>query len=311
MKSGWNLKKSNTLHILWDHISVAKVFLGLGITLSALAGYLLFFPVMDKLFWITACSTLLICSGSGALNNYQERYRDKLLIRTAGRPLPCGRLLPQTVLIQAFLLMAFGILGFCFTRNPVGSVMSALVGVILYNGIYTPLKFHTLLSIVPGSICGMIPPFMGWCAAGGNIFPFQSPVYVSIASIYGIFFVMLLMGVWQLPHFWLILLSHGSDYFRSGMPSMLSFLTESQLKRVLLVWIFFYCLIMMMAPLWLVNLNGLIQWVFIINAMAFLVLFLVLHLIGRARCFKVEFMLLNSSMVIFIFTIMINQLIFY
>lgn len=311
MRSGWKLNPGRHFHMVIGHLRVSKLFLSLGITLSALAGYLFFSPEVDCFFWVTACSTLLVCSGSAAMNNYQDRERDKRLARTRNRPLPSGLLLPKTVLSQGILLTLCGFSGFFFTRNPLGSIIAACMGVLLYNGIYTPLKSRTLLAIIPGSMCGMLPPLMGWCAAGGCLFSGAVPVsaspYPSQAG--SLFSFMILMGIWQLPHYWLILLIHKTDYANSRLPSMLSILTENQLKKIFLVWIYLYSIMMM--PLWFPDLDNRLQWSITVNAVSVQIFFTVAYFIDTRRHYSIEFIFLNISLFGFIVTLMLNQLLFY
>jgi protoheme IX farnesyltransferase len=94
-----------------------------------------------------------------------------------------------------------------------------------YNGIYTPLKKKNALAIIPGSMVGALPPLAGWVAAGGSIFDPQ-------ILILGFFFF-----IWQIPHFWLLLLIFGKDYEQAGFPTLTQIFSMDQLSRITFVWI--------------------------------------------------------------------------
>ena len=291
---------------------VAKLPLSLGLTLSSATGYLLFFPKLDNIFWLTVTSILLICSGSGALNNYQERNWDKHLPRTACRPLPLRLISHHHVLLQSILSIFIGCAGLTLTRNPVESVGGGLTGVLLYNGLYTPLKSRTILAIFPGVLCGMLPPLMGWLAAGGTLdtagFPMDGDLPMA-----PILSLMLIIGVWQLPHFWLILLRRSSEYtsIKSTRPSMLSLFHEDQLHRILVVWILLYGILMMMGSIQMEGLILPIQWGVMVNAGMTSLYFLFTLLYLKNRRFFFDYFILNSSLSILFCSIIVNQLFFY
>ena len=103
--------------------------------------------------------------------------------------------------------------------------MAGLLGVCFYNLIYTPLKRRTILAIVPGAVCGVLPILMGWMAAGGGL---ASPK---------VWILVVIFGVWQLPHFWLVVLANRRDYRSSGIPNMLGILSVRQLRKLVFVWV--------------------------------------------------------------------------
>ncbi len=90
--------------------------------------------------------------------------------------------------------------------------------------IYTPLKRKTMWAAVPGAVCGMLPPLMGWMASGSALVDFR------------IWNLMAVIGVWQLPHSWLVVLHHPQDYRQNSLPSMAGLFSREQLHRILLSW---------------------------------------------------------------------------
>ena len=97
------------------------------------------------------------------------------------------------------------------TAGLMGHPLAALLGlitVVWYNGIYTPLKRVTAFAAIPGGVVGAIPPVIGWVSGGGD------PTDARIIVVAFFFFV------WQVPHFWLLLMRIGGDYERAGLPSL-------------------------------------------------------------------------------------------
>ncbi len=83
----------------------------------------------------------------------------------------------------------------------------------------------TSFAVFPGSLIGAVPPAIGWVAGGRNLF---EPQMMAIA----IFFF-----IWQIPHFWLLLLNYSQDYERAGYPSLTSKFSLKQLARITFMWI--------------------------------------------------------------------------
>ncbi|MCE1165989.1 MAG: protoheme IX farnesyltransferase [Bacteroidetes bacterium] len=147
---------------------------------------------------------LLACS-SAALNQFQERDTDSMMERTAKRPVPSGRVTPGYALIVIVTLLMLGSAVLILKAN-VPALVTGLVTFFWYNAVYTPLKKKTALAIIPGSLVGALPPVAGWLAAGGSMADFR---IVMVASYF---------FVWQIPHFWLLLLLYGDDYRKAGFP---------------------------------------------------------------------------------------------
>jgi protoheme IX farnesyltransferase len=171
---------------------------------------------------IPVASVFLLACGASALNQYQERDIDAKMKRTRGRPLPSGALTPSRAMTVSAALMLAG-LSLAFLNGPVAFTLG-LLALVWYNGIYTPLKRTTAFAAIPGAAVGMIAPAIGW-ASGGAAFDGK------IASICFIFFL------WQVPHFWLLVLRHGDDYERAGLPSLTKVMTKAQIARITYAWI--------------------------------------------------------------------------
>jgi heme o synthase len=150
----------------------------------------------------TLFGTLLVASGTGTLNQYIEREFDAQMRRTARRPAAAGRLKPQAVLIFGIALAAIGSVYLAATVNWFASALAVLT-LLIYLLLYTPLKRKTPLCVLVGVFPGAMPPLIGWAAATGRL---------NLGA--GILCAMLLL--WQFPHFMAIAWMYREDYDRAG-----------------------------------------------------------------------------------------------
>ena len=146
--------------------------------------------------------TALLAAGASALNQLLEREHDAKMPRTQDRPLPSGRLTPETVLIIGGTCGTIGLIWLALTVNVVTALLGALtLGSYLF--VYTPLKRITTLNTVVGAIPGALPPLMGWTAARGEITGEGWSLFAML------FF-------WQLPHFLAIAWMYRDQYAKAG-----------------------------------------------------------------------------------------------
>lgn len=164
---------------------------------------------------------------SGALNQWYEAGLDAKMKRTAGRPLPAGRLDPQTALQFGVGLAAFSLFLMLFASNWQATLLLA-GSIVFYVFVYTMwLKPRTPQNIVIGGAAGAFPPLIGWVAATGSIAPLPVLLF-------------LLIFLWTPPHFWALALFVRSDYAAAGIPMMPVVAGETSTRRQIL----FYALIM-------------------------------------------------------------------
>jgi protoheme IX farnesyltransferase len=202
-------------------MELAKVRIAVLSTASAATGWLLFARSLSLEVVPAVAGVFLLAAGAGALNQYQERELDARMVRTARRPLPSGRMRGSTARVVSLLLIALGML--CLHAKPVAVLLGAFT-ILWYNGVYTPLKRATAFAAIPGGLVGAVPPVIGWTAAGGEA---ADPRILAVAFFF---------FVWQVPHFWLLLLRIGDDYARAGLPTLTSVFTRRQLARIIYVW---------------------------------------------------------------------------
>jgi heme o synthase len=155
----------------------------------------------DKLA-LAVLGTGLAAGGAAALNQVLEVDRDAKMERTRGRPLPTGRISRLHALVLG-ILMALAGLG--ILNELVNSLTAALglANLVIYLGLYTPLKPRTSLNTLVGAVCGALPPVMGWTAAANEL-------TVGAALLATILFV------WQIPHFLSLAWLCRDDFARAG-----------------------------------------------------------------------------------------------
>ena len=202
-------------------LELVKVRIAVLSTASAVTGWLLASRSFSLAMLPSIAGVFLLAAGAGALNQFQERDLDALMHRTMRRPIPSGRMRATTALAISILLIVLGAL--CLASNPVALLLGVFT-VLWYNGVYTPLKRVSAFAAIPGGVVGSVPPMIGWTAAGGDVF---DPRILAVAFFF---------FVWQVPHFWLLLLRIGDDYARAGLPTLTRVFTRRQLARIIYVW---------------------------------------------------------------------------
>lgn len=149
----------------------------------------------------------LASMGSSALNHYYDRDIDKMMDRTAQRPIPSGRLSAKSVLLYGVALSIISVLIAWFTLNPVATGMIAL-GIFFYVIIYTAwLKRNNASNIVIGGFAGSAASMAGWASATGSI------------DLLG-FLVGWLVFMWTPPHFWCLAIKIREDYASVRVPML-------------------------------------------------------------------------------------------
>jgi protoheme IX farnesyltransferase len=155
----------------------------------------------SSFFWFLI-GGFCITGASNIVNQVIEVNIDKLMKRTAGRPLPTGRISTYEASIFAcFLLIIGSLIVYNFTN--IEALLLTLLSSVLYAFVYTPLKRISPIAVLVGAIPGALPPLIGWVASTGGI------------SIEGML-LFLIQFVWQFPHFWAIAWVLDEDYKKAG-----------------------------------------------------------------------------------------------
>jgi|ERR1700722_11629905 len=159
-------------------------------------------PLSYRALFNTLLGTLLVASGAGTLNQYIERKFDAQMRRTARRPAAAGRLKPASVVVFGIALAVAGTVLLAAAINLLASVLAVLT-LLTYLFVYTPLKRKTPLCVLVGAFPGAMPPLIGWAAASGNL-------TLQAWTLYALLFL------WQFPHFMAIAWMYRDDYDRAG-----------------------------------------------------------------------------------------------
>ena len=216
-------------------LELLKLRITVASTVTTFVGYVMARGRVDMPLVPVLAGIMLQACGAAALNQVQDAVVDAKMPRTSGRPIPSGRIKRITAFFYALLLLAGGS-ALLWTVSGTAALLG-LAAAVVYNGVYTPLKRVSPFAALPGSFIGALPPVVGWVAAGG---------YLSDPTMHLVAFFFFL---WQVPHFWLLLLFYEKDYADGGMPSMFDRFDRKQIVRLTFLWIAAVCVAALMIPL--------------------------------------------------------------
>jgi protoheme IX farnesyltransferase len=189
-----------------DYWALTKPEVNFLILITTFAGFYLASAGNERFLFArlfhTLLGTLLVASGTGALNQYVERKFDAQMRRTARRPAAAGRINPSAVLTFGTALAVTGSIYLAIAVNLLASMLATLT-LLTYLFVYTPLKRKTPMCVLVGAFPGAMPPLIGFAAASGRL-----------NTEAGILYAMLFF--WQFPHFMAIAWMYREDYDRAG-----------------------------------------------------------------------------------------------
>lgn len=172
--------------------------------------------------------TALLCiaigaGASGALNMWYDADIDAKMARTAGRPIPAGRVTPGEAFAWGITLSVGSVLTMALAVNNTAAFLLAFT-IFFYAVIYTMgLKRRTPQNIVIGGAAGAFPPMIGWAAVTDS---------VTIPSIV----LFLIIFMWTPPHFWALALFRSKDYEDAGVPMLPVVAGEAETRRQILIY---------------------------------------------------------------------------
>lgn len=189
------------------YIELIKLKLTLAVVFSGVFGYCL---AIDQVSWwkiiILSVASISITGAANIINQIIEKESDKVMKRTAVRPLPTGRLSVNEAAAFAFILFGLGCFLFVEFFN-IRTAALAVLSLLLYGFVYTPLKRKGQIAVFVGALPGAFPPMIGWVAAT-NHFGWTPGILFAIQ-----FF-------WQFPHFWAIGWLAFDEYKKAGIQMM-------------------------------------------------------------------------------------------
>jgi len=144
-----------------------------------------------------------VAGASGLFNQVLERDTDRMMARTAGRPLVTGRVRVRDAILVGALVTAAGTLVLALRFNTLSALL-ALATLLAYTLVYTPLKRVSTLNTLVGALPGAMPPLIGYAALAGEV------------QGWG-WFLFAVLFAWQFPHFLAIAWLYRADYARAGL----------------------------------------------------------------------------------------------
>lgn len=190
-----------------DYKMLVKFRLTLTVVFSSVMAFLIALsgPVNWLAIGILASGGFLVTGAANALNQVLEKDFDKLMKRTAGRPLAAGRMSISEAVIAAGFMSLFGITLLALF-NPWAAFFGTLA-LVIYAFLYTPVKRLSPSAVAIGAVPGALPTLIGCVAAQGEI------TFLGL-SLFALQFL------WQFPHFWSIGWLGFEDYANAGYKLM-------------------------------------------------------------------------------------------
>jgi protoheme IX farnesyltransferase len=191
--------------VLSPWLELTKPRIGVFVIFAAMVGGVLASGAQPDFVRVAVAGLLVGCvaASSCVFNHIIERDLDRLMERTAKRPLVTGRIGVRDAVFFGSALALVGTVGLALYFGMLAALLG-LATLLAYALVYTPLKRHTSLNTVVGALPGAMPPLLGYVAIAGDLGPWAF-------MLFGILFA------WQFPHFFAIAWLHREDYRRAGM----------------------------------------------------------------------------------------------
>lgn len=199
------VRRSHSLARLRDFVELTKPRIAtlVLVTVAVAAWLAAWGPTDQGVLWHILLGTALVAASGSAMNQWIERRSDARMPRTAGRPLPAGRLSSGEVLLFAALTVLAGIAYLAIVINFRAAATAAITWV-LYTLVYTPLKARSIYNTALGAVAGAMPVLIGWSAVGGHFDLLAATLFM-------------IVYLWQFPHFMAIAWIYREDYAAAGL----------------------------------------------------------------------------------------------
>lgn len=191
---------------------------------------------------------------ANAFNMVIESDIDKLMERTAKRPIVTGVISKTNAAIFAAIIGVISLLMFWFLTTPLATLLS-FIAIVFYVVVYTmALKRRTSQNIVWGGAAGCMPVFIGWAAVTNSL------------SITALAFFMVIF-FWTPPHFWALAIKYKEDYSAAGIPMLPVVATQARVHKEM----WFYTIMMIVSSIWLIISAELPLWSMVVTVLLGLV----------------------------------------
>jgi heme o synthase len=219
-----------------DYITLMKPGVMTLVVFTGLAGMFLAPGHLHPLQMFLTVFCIALASGAGgAINMWYDRDIDAVMLRTARRPIPAGRIAPDDALAFGLFLGTGSVMLMGLALNWVAGLLLA-AAIAFYIAIYTMwLKRNTPQNIVIGGAAGAFPPMIGWAAVTGD---------VSLQPL--LLFTIIFM--WTPPHFWALALYRNGDYARAGVPMMPVIAGPMHTKFLMVIYTWLLVAVTMLLP---------------------------------------------------------------
>jgi heme o synthase len=211
-----------------------KVTVALPVTFLAFAGFIFYSNRIELTILLPVSGVFLLVCAALILNQVFEKDTDKLMERTRNRPLANDEIKTFHAIIISTIFIVAGII-LLYNIKPLGALLG-VINLIWYICVYTPLKKVTPFAVIPGALIGAITFMIGWTIAGGSIIDYR---FLLVA-----FFVFM----WQIPHFWLLMLIYGDEYEKAGFPTIFKIFNDHLIRLWTLGWIVAACIVSLFFP---------------------------------------------------------------
>lgn len=276
-------------------VRLTRVRLSLLVAFSAMTGYFMTGAPPNGHFLALLIGVFLLSAGASVFNQVQEHKNDALMGRTNLRPIPAGEISVTSASWTASGLIIVGT--FLLGLNGWSPMVLGLANIVFYNMVYTPLKTRSWLAIAPGAVVGGVTPLIGWASAG--LCPFHP----------NILFLAIFVFLWQIPHFWLLMIKYGKEYEKAGFSPITKVLDEHQVKSVVFAWGVLTSLFLMLFPFFGLGPNPvLLSFVAVLNIL-FIALFYRFLFWGRnPKTVRSAFILINFYAFVVFIVLIINAI---
>ena len=195
------------------------------------------------LAFATIFAGTLAAGSANAFNMVIESEIDKLMARTAKRPIVTGQISRKNATLFATLIGLLSLFIFWTFTTPLATVL-ALIAIIFYVVVYTmALKQRTAQNIVWGGAAGCMPVLIGWAAVTDSLSP----------TAWAFFFVIFF---WTPPHFWALAIKYKDDYAAAGTPMLPVVATKGRVLKEM----WFHTILMISSSVWLILSADLPLW---------------------------------------------------